>query len=360
MPISLEGRRHRPELTGYLAAAWSLVYGALGVYWAIGGAGFPFGLEHDPAAKLSLLSGVRQETGAPVVAVLGLVGAVAAMAMARALGGGAMRRALIAFGGVLAVGLAVLLPDFRVLAMIAYAPIVLIGAPFGWPGRINIADLFPWPIVNQVVCIVGGLVWAAATVVYQRRTRGACAYCGRSDRDTPSTSREMVPWGRAAVRIAVIVPVLYAFTRWGWALGFPLGLSDDFFREGQATGLWWRGAALATLALVGALLTLGLVRPWGEVFPRWVPFVGGRRVPMKLVVIPASFVSVVVLSAGLMFVRMGIAGTFRLGPYRVTFDENFGALWPELLWPVWGIALAAATLAYYYRTRRRCTICGRE
>jgi hypothetical protein len=69
--------------------------------------------------------------------------------------------------------------------------------------------------------------------------------------------------------------------------------------------------------------------------------------------------SIVVTSAGLMFVRAAIAGTFRLGDNPVTLGENWAALFPELLWPLWGVALAAATLAYYYRTRERCEVCGR-
>ena len=31
--------------------------------------------------------------------------------------------------------------------------------------------------------------------------------------------------------MAVIVPVVYALTRWAWALGIPLGLTDMFFRD---------------------------------------------------------------------------------------------------------------------------------
>jgi hypothetical protein len=34
-----------PEWVGYAAAAWSLAYGLLGLWWALGGAGFPFGTE---------------------------------------------------------------------------------------------------------------------------------------------------------------------------------------------------------------------------------------------------------------------------------------------------------------------------
>jgi hypothetical protein len=126
-----------------------------------------------------------------------------------------------------------------------------------------------------------------------------------------------------------------------------------------ATGLWWRGAALATLSIAGALLTLGLVRRWGEVFPRWVPSLAGKPVPRSLVIVPAALVSIIVATAGLMFVRFAIRGDFTLGDNAVTFGENFAALAPELLWPLWGGALGAATLAYYYRTRAGCAECAR-
>ena len=51
---------------------------------------------------------------------------------------------------------------------------------------------------------------------------------------------------------------------------------------------------LATIAVGGALLTLGLVQRWGKVF-------------IPLAVVPASLVSVLVTAAGLMFVRMTLA-----------------------------------------------------
>ena len=38
--------------------------------------------------------------------------------------------------------------------------------------------------------------------------------------------------------------------------------------------------------------------------------------------------------------------------------ENWAALAPELLWPLWGFALGVATLAYY-RRRGGCGHCGR-
>ena len=39
--------------------------------------------------------------------------------------------------------------------------------------------------------------------------------------------------------------------------------------------------------------------------------------------------------------------------------ETWAALAPDLLWPLWGAALGAAALAYYYRRRGKCKHCGR-
>lgn len=353
--------RRWPEWIGYAAAGWSLAYGLLGLWWTLGGAGFPFGREGDPGAALSALGGMRPETGAPVIAALGLAGAVAAVAMSRVRGRGVLRAALLAFGWGVAAALALIIPDYRVLVAVAYAPIVLIGAPFDWPPGVGILDALPWPVVNQFVSIGGGLLWAATAAAYGRRSKGACGYCGRTQSvvgwETPGSAAR---WGRWAVYVAVLVPVLYAITRWAWALGIPLGISEEFLREGQEVGLWWAGAGLATIAVGGAVLTLGLVQRWGEVFPRWIPFFAGRSVPILLAVVPASLVSVLVTAAGLMFVRLALTGGLAniLGEGGLTAD-NWAALAPELLWPLWGAALAAATLAYYFRRRGRCERCGR-
>jgi hypothetical protein len=350
--------RRWPGWIGYVAAAWSLAYGLLGLYWTLDGSGFPFG-KNDPGAALSILGGVRAGFGAPVIAALGLAGAVA-MARTRRLRR-VLRTALLGFAWVAAATLTLLIPDYRVLVAVAYTPIVLIGAPFGWPPGVGILDVFPWRVVNQFICIGGGLVWAATATAYGRLSRGACESCGRDD-DLASWTRPDVAarWGRWATYVAVIIPVLYAVTRWAWALGFPLGISEEFFREGQEVGLWWAGAALATLAVGGAILTLGLVQRWGEVFPRWIPLLGGKRVPIALAVVPASLVAVLVTTAGLMFVRLTLTG--RLGAILgagVLSAQNWAALAPELLWPLWGGALGAATLAYYYRRRGKCGHCGR-
>ena len=44
---------------------------------------------------------------------------------------------------------------------------------------------------------------------------------------------------------------------------------------------------------------LGLVQRWGEVFPRWMIGLAGRRVPIALAVVPASLASVLLIVGGI-------------------------------------------------------------
>lgn len=299
--VPADWRQHWPGWVIYGAGAWSLLYGLLGLYWALGGAGFPFGPASDRSARLSILANVQAASAAPVIAVLGLLGVVAAWLMVRNWGQGLWRWVLLGFVWLLAVTLALLIPDYRVLVAAAYAPIFLVGAPFGWP-PVSFLYAVPWPVINQFLCILGGCLWGGAALVYQRTSQGACAYCGRA----AETARWTTPaaaarWGKWATYIAVLIPVLYAATRWAWALGIPLA------------------------------------------------------------VIPASLVAILVTTAGLMFVRLVIAGNVGVvvPALDINLGENWATLAPELLWPLWGVALGAATLAYYYRRRGRCPHCGR-
>jgi hypothetical protein len=67
----------------YAAAAWSLNYGVLGLTWSLGGNGFPFGRDQDPAAELTWFADATPEGGGPLIAIFGVAGATIALAMAR-------------------------------------------------------------------------------------------------------------------------------------------------------------------------------------------------------------------------------------------------------------------------------------
>jgi hypothetical protein len=166
------------------------------------------------------------------------------------------------------------------------------------------------------------------------------------------------------VYVALVAPVFYALTRFAWVLGLPLGLSDGQFRNSQENALVISGAlSLGAFVLVGAVLMLGLIRRWGEVFPRWMIGLAGRRVPIALAVIPASLASVLLIVGGIGIwsnlaqmvtnaAAAGAEGTELIG--EIIFQVG-----PTLLFPVWGAALAVATLGYYYRRRGPCSVCGR-
>lgn len=140
--------RRWPAWVGYAAGIWSLAYGLLGLWWALDGVGFPFGSANDPNAALSVLRGTRAETAGPVIAALCFAGAAVAVAMSRTRVGGARRAVFLGFGWIFAAALALVIPDYRLLMAVAYAPFVLVGAPFGWPPGVSLLDAFPWPVVN--------------------------------------------------------------------------------------------------------------------------------------------------------------------------------------------------------------------
>ncbi|MFF5206482.1 hypothetical protein [Streptosporangium sp. NPDC000396] len=339
-----------PRWAAYAASAWSLAYGGLGLHWTLGGAGFPFGEGDLPDARAeSLLGGATAAGTAPVIMALGFAGAVLALVMARVRLRGAARFAVLTPAWAAAVTLVGLIPDARIMTAVGYAPIFLIGLPFGWPDANYFELAFPWPVLNLIICMAGGLLWAGAALAFQRRTSDSCGSCGRSARGAAlwTTPASAARWGRWAAYTAFVVPLFYAVVRWAWALNIPLLFSEENLRWLHESGLAWAGAALATFAAVGSTLTLGLVYRWGEIWPRWVIGLAGKRIPPALPLTLASLVTAVLLSAGLEAVRIT--------------DWTDPAAWlssPIAYWPIWAVALGTATLAYYLRRRGRCRYCG--
>jgi hypothetical protein len=334
----------------HAAAAWAALYGTLALVWTATGRGFPFGT-NDPDGDASLLRALPPEAGAPLFALVLLATAVAALSMPTTSPRGTPRIALLAFGWTVVALLLVVVPDMRLLARAGYAPMLIAGAPFGWP-PVDYSDVFTWPVVNMAVSVAGGLLLARALLAWQFRTAGACVACGREAGVARGwTSAESAArWGRRAAYTAAAIPVLYALTRFAWLAVVLLDVVELDRAEFSDDSVVWAGAGLAAFGCVGAVLTLGLVRRWGEVFPRWMVGLAGKRVPIKLATVPATIVAVFITSASLgLLTSAGI-------------DELGGAGWwlvaPMLLWPVWGVALAAAALGYHLRRRGACATCG--
>ena len=358
-PPAPQGASLALALAPALAGLWSLSYLGLGIAWLLGAGGNPA----DPAVDrvpdgLSVLSTLGPRNGAAVLAGLGGLGVVLGLVLllVRPAPGpvDALRRLPTVLAGSLGLVLAVVLPDFRLLAATAYTPIMLVLQAVGeLPDDLQV---WSWPVINLGLLTLGGLAWMATAVLHHRRIAGACGRCGSGRRTTHWTTPEAAArWGRWATVVAVLVPLGYATTRFAWALGIPLGVSRDFLHD-MGPNVYF-GAGLGALAVGGAVLTLGLVQRWGEVFPRWMVGVHGRRVPMSLALVPAGTVSVVVGSAGLMFVRFVFTGSF--GETFPGTQDDVATWLPEMFWPVWAVALAAAAYAYWLRRRTTCRHCGR-
>jgi hypothetical protein len=156
-------------------------------------------------------------------------------------------------------------------------------------------------------------------------------------------------WARRAAVLAVMTTVPSGIWRLSMALGLPVGVDESYRREHYGFPGWGTVYVVAlTLLLLGlAMLTLGLVRRWGEVTPRWMPFIGGRRVPPLAAIIPAATGALaltvmwvgVFLNAHDIFVVYGLEGTARI---------VLIACYAPLL--LWGPLLAAVTVSYARRT----------
>jgi hypothetical protein len=324
---------------GLVAAAWAAIYGTTALVWTLTGAGFPFGV-NDPDRDTNLLRNLPADVGAPTFAALLLATAVAALAMTGEHAvrlRGVPRAALLTAGWLVVALLLIVVPDVQVLAMLGYAPMLIVGAPFGWPD-VDYGDIFTWSLLNKGVAVAGGVLLARTLLGWQVRTRprpGVPAW---------ATATAAERWGRWAAYVAAAIPVSYAVTRFAWALHIPVGVDRAFLDELWHSGAVWAGVGLGAFAVVGGVLTLGLVQRWGEAFPRWMVGLSGRPVPVTLAVAPATVVAVAVMSASLgMFGAPGFA--------RILGGGVSAAVAPMLLWPLWSVALGAATLAYYLRRR---------
>ena len=364
VPARGGGVRDWQRWAPYAAVAWSLVYAALGITWAVSGGGFPYTPETVSNGMEPLLGRFGPGAAWIVVMLAGIPAAALGVAMLRGVRSRTLRPLFITAGALLAGVLLLLMTSLDLLVKLGYSPYILFKLITGAEVGSYLESYIQWTTVHQILCLLGGFLWLAATVSYARRSTDACLYCGRRDGPEGWTSpNKAARWGRIAVYVAMIAPVFYALTRYAWALGIPLGMTEEYQQQGQEIGMWIGGLSLATFCLVGAVLMLGLVQRWGEAFPRWIIGLAGRRVPIALAVVPASLASVLLFVGGIGIWSSLPQMVANLRASGVEGIEVIGAIifqvGPTLLFPVWGAALAVATLGFYYRRRGPCSACGR-
>ncbi|WP_266412111.1 hypothetical protein [Streptomyces sp. NBC_01285] len=209
---------------------------------------------------------------------------------------------------------------------------------------------------HHALAAVGALLLAATA---QSGRRPAAEAAVRA----PSAASRPVQLA-ACAGTAAFLP--YAGMKLVWVSGGTFaGVSGDEMlavsRRNGASGIWltlesWGLDGTVLLAALGVFLLWGLVRPWGQVFPRWTPWLRGRRVPRWLPLAPA-FVGAATLAPygvfGIGYAALCTAGvvTMRRGDFHSSGDALLVAWIGMAAFAVYGAALTAAARSYWLRTR---------
>ncbi|MFD5463452.1 hypothetical protein ACFWIQ_11610 [Kitasatospora sp. NPDC127059] len=181
----------------------------------------------------------------------------------------------------------------------------------------------------------------------------------RSTARRPAGALSAVPpaprWAQLAAKAAVLTTVPSGLWRVAFGFGVPVGFTGATAAAYAAHQPGWGTVycvALSSLAEVLAILTVGLVRPWGQVFPRRIPLIGGRRIPPLAVIVPALLGSVVLTLLGL----EGLFGRWAHNLAEPDSPHGVAAIVMTLAYlplVAWGPLLGVVTVDYARRTLRR-------
>jgi len=173
------------------------------------------------------------------------------------------------------------------------------------------------------------------------------------------TSRPVPAW---ANRVAHVIPLLTlpsGLWRIGLALGYSMGALDETGAPARVMG----GEAVYVVGLsvfseLVALTAFGLVRPWGEVFPRWLPWLGARRVPPYAAITAATVGGIALVAIWTFAFRDVFMGHL---PLRFAGD-GWAALMVGCYAPLqlWGPLLLVLTWAYWRRRTATRQVTGAE
>ncbi|WP_258025398.1 hypothetical protein [Streptomyces bambusae] len=153
-------------------------------------------------------------------------------------------------------------------------------------------------------------------------------------------------WATAAAHAVSLIVLPSSLWRIALVLGFPAGYTAEGFVPFQTLYAQLAMVLLSAASEFIVLLTFGLVRPWGETAPRWIPLIGGRRVHPLAATVPA------LLGA------LGLTWIWSDLPWWWTYPHDdmtsTGGLVVGLLYlpmVLWGPLTAALAVSYWRRRR---------
>lgn len=190
-----------------------------------------------------------------------------------------------------------------------------------------------WKELASLTAALTGLTWAAVIAVLLR------------DNGALDPVRVWVLRHRKTITLlAAAGPLPYALMRSTWLTPITAFAPGDIE---PSTRLW--GLLLGSGAVIGIVLTIGLIRPWGERFPRWMPGVGGRRVPIAAAAVPGGIVAGVLCLCAVPMLVLPLAADGRMGGWlEMTLVLPLWFWGPMLAFAVWG----------YVEHRRQRTLTG--
>lgn len=135
--------------------------------------------------------------------------------------------------------------------------------------------------------------------------------------------------------------------------GIDMGFRDTaLYRDSAEAAIYVLG--LDTVQVLVALLCFGLIRPWSEALPHWIPALGGRTIhrliPTAVGAVGAIALWSILLSLAVAFTRTWIGATTGWTPDLGMSGGERGLLLvayiPFFLWP---IAVSAVVAGYWVR-----------
>jgi hypothetical protein len=363
------GARARTPLA---LALTSTLVAVLATWWLVDPGANPFG---DTAGSVSVVALLPDPLPATLLLLAGLLGLTVALSLQVVARTPAQRRRLVAPAATVTAVLALACMDTQLISFTGYLvamtiPFVAIALLVAALRRSTAARVTAVVVVSLVAwwgATSGSLAPGAVTEMVRELGGGFARVGARPwilaglalatvqwwtaviSLATPLTARLRLPSVRldrlttVATVVAVLGPLPYVAVRATWLLPDAVFVGPIRPEDLDPSMRLW-GLMLGAAALGGAILTLGLIRPWGRVFPAWMPYVGGRAVPVAAAAVPGYAVA---------FVLTASAPSIALMSFEQAADGDTDALWMLLLLPfwLWGPALAVAVWGYVRRRR---------
>ena len=196
-------------------------------------------------------------------------------------------------------------------------------------------------LLARVALVAGALLLARlALAVAPPRPARAAGY------------RPVPRWARRWAYAAAAAPVIgWAVPHGLWSLGVPFGIPAADLADIRHTMSPVMQVAITAVPPLAGLLALGLVQGWGQLFPRWIPVLGGRRVPPLLALVPAGGVALALVTYG----GVSTATVLRSladGSTRWTdLAEGWAITGTLFVFTGWGVALGVTAVGYHLATR---------